>query len=398
MCKLVFFSNYMNHHQKPLTDELYRLTKGDFIFVAVGKVSEWRKELGYSDMSNIPYVLNINDNLRNKIQALEIAKNADVALFGGADTIDFKIHRCKNNPRGLSFEVDERWFKKGLINLLSPRLLKWFWYYHTLFKKCNIYKLCSGAYTAKDMSLLFAFKNKCYKWGYFPQVNHFDIENVLKESGTHITKIMWCGRFIKWKHPELPILLCYKLRQKGYKITLDMYGIGNRLKKCISLANRLKVNDIISFCGSAKNDVVIQEMRKHSIFLFTSDRNEGWGAVANEAMSNGCTLVAADKIGSVPYLIEDGITGCIFKGSSPYKGLCNFWISYDTKALNSLLEKTEWVINNPNKKNNITAKAYHKIECIWSPENAAHNLLSLIDILKTGKPMTITEGPCSFAN
>lgn len=398
MINIAYFSNYMNHHQKPLTDEIYKLTEGKFVFVAVGKVSEWRKDLGYSDMSDIPYVLNINNDSGNKIQALEIAKNADVALFGGADTIDYKIHRCKHNPQGLSFEVDERWLKKGLLNLLSPRLLKWLWYYHTLFKKCNIYKLCAGAYTSKDMNLLFAYKNKCFKWGYFPQVNNLDIENVLKESSTPITKIMWCGRFIKWKHPELPILLCHKLRQKGYNIALDMYGIGNIKKECISLANKLKVNDIISFCGSVKNDVIIQEMRKHSIFLFTSDRNEGWGAVANEAMSNGCTIVAADKIGAVPYLIEDGITGCIFKGSSPYKGLSKLWINHDTKALDSLLEKIEWLINNPKEKNNITTKAYHKIKHIWSPENAANNLISLIDMLKAGKQMTITEGPCSIAN
>jgi glycosyltransferase involved in cell wall biosynthesis len=40
------------------------------------------------------------------------------------------------------------------------------------------------------------------------------------------------------------------------------------------------------------------------VFIFTSDRNEGWGAVLNEAMGSGCAVVAADLIGSVPYLIE----------------------------------------------------------------------------------------------
>ena len=52
------------------------------------------------------------------------------------------------------------------------------------------------------------------------------------------------------------------------------------------------------------NAKILQEMRKHEIFLFTSDRNEGWGAVSNESMSNGCMLVGSDGIGSIPFLVK----------------------------------------------------------------------------------------------
>ena len=33
-------------------------------------------------------------------------------------------------------------------------------------------------------------------------------------------------------------------------------------------------------------------MEQADIYLFTSDRNEGWGAVANEAMNSACAMVA----------------------------------------------------------------------------------------------------------
>ena len=36
-------------------------------------------------------------------------------------------------------------------------------------------------------------------------------------------------------------------------------------------------------------------MEKADIFLFTSDRREGWGAVANEAMNSACALVVSGK-------------------------------------------------------------------------------------------------------
>lgn len=33
----------------------------------------------------------------------------------------------------------------------------------------------------------------------------------------------------------------------------------------------------------------------------------------NEAMASGCCVVASDAMGSVPYLIEDGVTGIIYR-------------------------------------------------------------------------------------
>ena len=38
-----------------------------------------------------------------------------------------------------------------------------------------------------------------------------------------------------------------------------------------------------------------------------------WGAVANEAMNSGCALIAGHMIGAVPYLIEDGENGLVYR-------------------------------------------------------------------------------------
>ena len=47
-------------------------------------------------------------------------------------------------------------------------------------------------------------------------------------------------------------------------------------------------------------------MEKSEIFLFTSDKGEGWGAVLNESMNSACAVVASHAIGSVPFLLKDG--------------------------------------------------------------------------------------------
>lgn len=37
------------------------------------------------------------------------------------------------------------------------------------------------------------------------------------------------------------------------------------------------MTDVVHFCGSRPNEELMSDMQKHEIFLFTSDRNEGWG-------------------------------------------------------------------------------------------------------------------------
>ena len=160
-----------------------------------------------------------------------------------------------------------------------------------------------------------------------------------------------------------------------------MYGSGEELNNAKELSQRLNVEDFVNFNGNMPNDEILKAMQQHEIFLFTSDKNEGWGAVANESMSNGCAIVASDTIGSVPFLVKSGENGYIFKS-------CN---------LDSLCEKVEWLLNNPDDMKRISSNAYQTMRNVWSPQNAARNFLQLVDDLQNGKEVSITDGPCSRA-
>ena len=124
------------------------------------------------------------------------------------------------------------------------------------------------------------------------------------------------------------------------------------------------------------------QMRRHEIFLFTSDKNEGWGAVLNESMSNGCAVVASNMIGSVPFLIEDGINGLVFKSED--------LDSLETKVL-SLLDNAEY-------RRTIAMNSVKTMRTIWSPANAAKQFLELVTAIQTGDNSLIPlQGPCSKA-
>ena len=376
--KIVFFSNFINHHQSLWSDELYRITNGNYIFIETMQMFDWLKTGGYEDYSSRPYVLQAWKDDVSKKKAEELCIKADVAIFG-ADSLEYQIMRTKTGK--LSFEASERWLKKGILNLLSPRLLRNMWYYHTLFRKKPVYKLCSSAYAAGDQYKMFSYKDRCYKWGYFTRVDDYDIEASLDNRQATEFRLMWCARFLKWKHPEMAIRLAARLKAKGYTFTLDMYGSGVELERMQFLARQLDVTDVVRFCGNLPNDQILEQMRCHDIFLFTSDRNEGWGAVANEAMSNGCVLVGSDAIGSVPFLVKDGENGCVFKS-------CD---------LDSLMNKVEYLLNNRTEIRRLAVNGYLTMKTVWSPENAARNLMTLIDDLRNGRDTSVADGPCSKA-
>lgn len=376
---IAIFSNYFNHHQAPLSDELFTITGGNFHFVELSSIPSSRIELGYTVL-NRQYIVRAWKSPEEWNNAITLAKTVDVAVFGGSiKLLPFEKIRLRLNL--LTFEYAERWFKKGWINIFSPHLLKSQFYYHTKFYNKPFYKLCASAYTANDMHALHSFKGKCYKWGYFTAFTPKDIDALLASKRKDKIRILWCARFLKWKHPELAIELAKVLKDKGYDFELNMYGNGVMLDKCRQLAKSLGVSEIVNFMGAVPNDEILKCMRNHHIFLFTSDRNEGWGAVVNEAMSNGCTVVGSNEIGSIPFLINDGENGCIFQS-------CN---------LNSLAEKVEMLLQNPHICERYAEDAYRTISNVWSPVKAAENLIQLIEHIKNDKVFLVDEGPCSQA-
>lgn len=380
MVKVVYYSLVLNHHQVYLADAFYDLLGKDFFFI---ETSNCLDNKGSTDVFNArPYLIKswASDELFR--EAMNLALTADVCVFDGIEALPFERERVR---RGLlSFDTSERYLKRGLLNIVSPVILKMILTYHLeSWHKKPIYKLCMSAYAANDHYCLFSYKDKCYKWGYFTNVDECFSVNVPKYGGkkSSCLKIMWCARFLNWKHPELPIMLASRLKNEGYFFILDMYGDGPEMEKTRRLADKLDVAELVHFCGKVPNSQIVKAMRNHDIFLFTSDKNEGWGAVLNESMSNGCAVVGSNEIGSVPYLIIDGVNGLAFKSGN----------------IDSLFDKVITFINHPEMREKCRIEAVKTMQEKWSPRNAARNLLTLIDCLKNGKDTVISEGPCSKA-
>lgn len=377
---VVFFWNYLNHHQVFIADAMYGLLGDNFRFVATLPRDE--KELkGGVDYSDRPYCILAAESDDAHKRALLYAEHAGVCVFGACSQ-EYAVHRAQISPKGLSFECGERWLKKGWINILSPNLRNWWLNYICYYRKANFHKLCSSAFATQDDELLGAYKGRHYKWGYFTRVEPLMGTQELRNFGVqeHV-KLIWVARFINWKHPELAIECAERLKADGYKFHLDMYGDGSLRRDMEQRVESLGLRDVVAFHGSVSNQEIQQAMRDSDIFFFTSDRQEGWGAVANEAMAAGCCLIASDRLGAAPYLIRDGINGFMFR---------------DQDAT-SLYKIVKHVIDDSNLRIKLSEQAQSDMQNLWSPAKAANSFIQLVDDLLNGRETSISEGPCSKA-
>lgn len=407
--KLVIYSVVLNQHQAPLADELWNLTHHDFVFVELSRVKEYKG--GAENYTKRPYLLQAWSTSEAYSQALLLARTAECCIFSGVDALPFQKERMR--LRLLSFDMSERWLKHGWKNLLSPRLLRWLSaYYLGGWYNKPLYKLSISKFSALDHYRLGTFRGKCYKWGYFTRIEDipFPEHRVLntfsgdfqQENAEDVSfvprspspiQLMWCGRFINWKHPELAILLAHRLKKKGVSFQLHMYGDGEKRSEVEDAVKEFRLMDVVNFHGNVTNVQVREAMKASDIFLFTSDRKEGWGAVANESLSCGCVLVASDVIGSSSYIIKDEYNGLQFLAPSTKSSVKH----PDFHALDDMEKKVFKVLEDKGKMRIMQKNAVEHINRLWSPRRAAENLLQLIEELKNGHGTPIVEGPCSKA-
>lgn len=373
----VFLSNYFNHHQKPISDKLFDFTQCNYTFIANSEMRDERKQLGYT-MDDAPkYVLNTYKNEANQKEADKEILNADVIIIGSAKgkSINSIIRSGK-----LIFRYSERPLKFGLEPLkYFPRLIKW----HIKYPKNKpIYLLCASAYTALDYRKFGLFANKAYKWGYFPETKYYnDFSQIINKKNK--TSLLWCGRYLDWKHPIDAIMVAKYLKDDGYKFELNFIGRGKMQSIMQSMIDEYRLNDCVHILGAMSPEKVRDWMEHSGIYLFTSDRQEGWGAVLNEAMNSGCAVVASHLIGSVPFLINDGANGLIYKSGN----------------VDMLYQKVKWLLDNPTEQVSIGIEAYHTIVNEWNAEVAAKRFVNLTEHILSGDkyPDLYKSGPCSKA-
>ena len=173
--KIIFYSPILNNHQANVADELWELTGHSYCFVELANLQGEHRKGDTHDYSSRPYLLRAWESEEARERAMELARTADVCVFSGVQALPFQRERLKLGL--LSFDMSERWLKRGLVNLFSPAIFKMFLaYYLGGWKHKPLYKLCCSAFAAGDHRKLGMYSGRCFKWGYFAGFDLFDVE------------------------------------------------------------------------------------------------------------------------------------------------------------------------------------------------------------------------------
>lgn len=108
--KIVFASNFYNHHQSELAKNLFRLTNGEYYFIETEPIEEERTKMGWGENVTPSYVKQSYTSAENYNECQSLIDSADVVIYGSAPESMIK-NRLKAGK--LTFKYSERFYKEG---------------------------------------------------------------------------------------------------------------------------------------------------------------------------------------------------------------------------------------------------------------------------------------------
>ncbi len=384
--KIVFANNYLNHHERYISEALYRMPNVEFYFIQTKEIEKSRVQMGWQDMSDAPFCICSYKNEETHNLALKLCFEADALILGGAPN-EFFRNRVKANK--LTFFYCERLFRNGVWHMLNPRT------FITVLNrfilpgiKNNVHMLCASAYTAMDCFKIFAYRGKYYKWGHFIDVKPFSDDNSFLSVKNYSLRnkkcvsILWAGRFLRLKHPDMAVEVANTLKKKNISFTLNIIGSGEMEQELKYMITRYNLSDSVKMLGTMNPSKVREYMENSDIYLFTSDFNEGWGAVLGEALASGCAVVTSHGIGATPFLVQHQENGLVYETGN--------YGSFERNVLK--LVESEFL------RERLSRNAMKTMNEIWSPLEAAKRFVLVVEtFMKHGKMIYFNNGPLSKA-
>jgi glycosyltransferase involved in cell wall biosynthesis len=119
--------------------------------------------------------------------------------------------------------------------------------------------------------------------------------------------VLYASKFMRRKHPDDVIRAVASLEKKGEGVTLLMVGTGEMEQELRAQAAALGMDNVV-FAGFINQSELPSIYAASDIFVLPAE-DEPWGLIVNEVMCAGVPVVAADEVGCVRDLVQDGVNG-----------------------------------------------------------------------------------------
>lgn len=161
------------------------------------------------------------------------------------------------------------------------------------------------------------------KFSFQPKYNY--------DKSKDIIIIITVARLVKEKGIDYGIKAINEVLKRNPKLNLEYHiiGSGNLENSLKELIRKLKLQKTVKLFGEVTQEEVINKLKKSHIFLLPS-LEEALGVVLLEAQAIGIPVIAT-SVGSVSQALVDGKSGFLVP----------------KKNVNALVEKIEYLINNP---------------------------------------------------
>lgn len=135
-----------------------------------------------------------------------------------------------------------------------------------------------------------------------------------------VLRLSACSRVTRGKGIDTLINVVALLNRSGIDAQLEVAGggdsgVGSFMGECEHLAERMGVGARVRFIGSC-SAIRIRDMLEQSHAFVTATRQEAIGVAIMEAMAMQLPVVAT-RVGGVPELIEDGVSGILVPVDAP---------------------------------------------------------------------------------
>ena len=115
--KVVFVSNYLNHHQIPFCDALSKQKDIDLTFIQMEMMERERVSMGWAiDIKDYDYARGYYDD---PVDCQKLIDNSDIVIWGGVEDENYIKPRLESGK--VTLRYSERIYKEGQWKFISPR-------------------------------------------------------------------------------------------------------------------------------------------------------------------------------------------------------------------------------------------------------------------------------------
>jgi glycosyltransferase involved in cell wall biosynthesis len=197
---------------------------------------------------------------------------------------------------------------KGKLRLLSA------WYKRLRFgSKIDFFLAISQKAYSQYTSVGYTDR-QVFQWSYCVEDSEISIGTMMKQNDGVPFRIMFVGSMILRKGYDILVKALQLLPAKEWKA--DFYCVGNAVEKEAALAIEREsgLSGKIRFLPFLDNASVRQKMYEYDVMILPS-RFDGWGAVINEALTEGTPVIVSHQSGASTLVSCNPDTGDICRTS-----------------------------------------------------------------------------------